>query len=144
MMSGFGSFVFVMIKPDAMKRNLAGEIISRFEKQDFEILAMKCGIPSNNLVEQIYQEHCEKEFFTELVEYICEDRVCFIWFGHEKENGVEIARALVGESPPNEKPETIRGDYAIDFRRNAVHASDSNESAMREIELVFSDGNLIK
>jgi len=51
---------------------------------------------------------------------------------------------LVGDSPPNEKPGTIRGDYATDFRRNAVHASDSSESAMREIELVFPNGNLIK
>jgi nucleoside-diphosphate kinase len=144
MTNEFRSFVFVMIKPDAMKKKLTGEIISRFEEQDFDIIAMKCGVPSRNLIEKLYNEHSKKDFFTELVEYICEDRVCFIWFGYKKENGVEVARNLIGESPPNEKPGTIRGDYATDFRRNAVHASDSNESAMREIELIFPEGNLVK
>jgi nucleoside-diphosphate kinase len=143
-MNYYESFVFVMIKPDAMKKKLAGEIISRFEEKGFEILAIKGGIPSNTLIENLYAEHKEKEFFTDLIEYICEDRVCFLWLGHQKKNGVELARTLVGESPPNSKQGTIRGDFATDFRRNAIHASDSNESAMKEIELVFPKGNLIK
>ncbi len=129
---------FVMLKPDAVLRRLAGRIINKFEERGLKIIAAKMLIIQRDLAEQHYGEHSEKPFFKDLVDYITSGPVLALVI--EGEECVSLIRKMVGSTNPKEsEPGTIRGDYAIDTGRNVIHASDSLKSAKREISLFFSD-----
>lgn len=129
---------FVMLKPDAVKRRLSGEVLSRFEKRGLKIMAAKMMIIDKSLAEQHYGEHSEKPFFRDLVDYITSGPVLATVI--EGEECVSLIRRMVGATNPQESDlGTIRGDYAIDTGRNIIHASDSVDSANREITLFFDE-----
>lgn len=127
----------VLIKPDAMERKVMGEIISIYEKKGLHIAALKIIKPSIGIAEAHYAEHSEKPFFKELVDFITRGEVCAIVI--EADNAVKLVRKINGDTNPlHADMGTIRGKFAISKNENAVHASDSPESAEREIRLWFS------
>ncbi len=133
---------FVMVKPDGVQRGLIGEVISRLERKGLKIVGMKMLWISRELGEKHYAEHREKPFFESLLAYITSGPVVAMVV--EGKNAISVVRTLVGKTNPVEAdPGTIRGDYGMDVGRNIVHASDSPESARREVELFFSDEEII-
>lgn len=133
---------FIMLKPDAVQRNLAGVIIARFENRGLKLTAMKMMRVSRELAEKHYAEHREKPFFGELVSFITSGPViAMVWEG---DNAIEVARKMMGSTNPQEAdPGTVRGDYALFTGNNIVHGSDSAESAEREIGLFFQEEEII-
>ena len=132
---------FVMLKPDAVKRRLAGEVIGRFENRGLKLLAAKLMVISPELAKEHYGEHSEKPFFKDLVDYITSGPVIATVI--EGEECISLIRKMVGATNPQEADlGTIRGDYAIDTGRNIIHASDSETSAAREIALFFEDSEI--
>lgn len=130
------SRTFVMVKPDGVKRNLIGEIVSRFENKGFKIEAAKLMQIDRQLAETHYGEHKERPFFGDLVNFITSGPVFAMVL--EGNDAVQNARSLIGKTNPTEAaPGTIRGDLAIDVASNIIHGSDSDESAAREIKLFF-------
>lgn len=128
---------FSILKPGVFQRRLAGEILSRLEKKGFNIIALKLVHLSRELVETHYAEHKGKDFYKPLLEYMMSSPVIIMVL--ERENAIEALRKLSGPTAvDNADPGTIRGDYGVITRRNLIHASDSPESAEREIELFFS------
>lgn len=127
---------FFMVKPDGVERGLVGEITSRVEKRGLKIIAMKMLRVDESLGRKHYAEHAAKPFFQDLVAYITSGPcVAMVVDGN---NAIKILRDIIGKTNPKEAAEgTIRGDFGIDVSRNVVHASDSRESAKREIELFF-------
>ncbi|ADL12973.1 nucleoside-diphosphate kinase [Acetohalobium arabaticum] len=133
---------FFMIKPDGTRRNLVGEIISRIEKKGLEIKAMKMMQISNRLAKKHYAEHIDKPFFSDLKEFITSGPVVAMVV--EGPGAIKIVRRMMGQTDPAEStPGSIRGDYALSIDRNVVHGSDSPESAEREIDLFFSEDEII-
>jgi nucleoside-diphosphate kinase len=131
----------VLIKPDAMGRRLAGEILGRFEQRGLTVRAAKLVQVDRGLAERHYAEHTEKPFFGELVEFITSAPTLALVL--EGESAVSVVRTTMGATNPVEAtPGTVRGDLALAMPDNLVHGSDSPESAKREIELWFSDGEL--
>ena len=129
----------VLIKPDAVKRGLAGEILRRFEARGLAIRAGKLLAVDRELAEKHYAEHAEKPFFGELVEFITSGPT--LAFVLEGEGVVATARKTIGATnPADAEPGSIRGDLASAMPDNLVHGSDSTESAAREIALWFPDG----
>ncbi|MEB6255046.1 nucleoside-diphosphate kinase [Mammaliicoccus sciuri] len=132
---------FLMIKPDAVQRNLIGEVVSRLERKGLKLVAAKLFQANEELAKEHYAEHVEKPFFNDLVSFITSGPVFAMVV--EGKNVVEVTRTLVGETNPTKAaPGTIRGDYGIDLGRNIIHGSDSNESAEREIGLWFDQSEL--
>lgn len=132
---------FVMIKPDAVKRRLMGEVISRFEKRGLKIVATKMLKISQDLAKEHYSEHKEKPFFNDLVEYITSSPVLAMVI--EGDECIGLIRKMVGATNPKEADlGTIRGDFALDTGRNIIHASDSAQSAKREIALFFDESEI--
>lgn len=130
-----------MLKPDAVKRRLAGEVLSRFEKRGLKIMAAKMMLMEKSHAEKHYGEHSEKPFFRDLVDYITSGPVLATVI--EGEECVSLIRKMVGATNPQESDlGTIRGDYAIDTGRNIIHASDSVDSAKREIALFFQESEI--
>ena len=131
----------VLIKPDAMRRRVAGEIVSRLERRGLAVRAAKLVQVDRDLAERHYAEHAEKPFFGELVEFITSAPTLALVV--EGESAVSVVRTTMGATNPvNAAPGTIRGDLALAMPDNLVHGSDSPESAQREIALWFSDGEL--
>lgn len=129
---------FTMLKPDAVKRKLTGEILARFEKRGLKIVAAKTLMISDDLAKTHYGEHSDKPFFGDLISYITSGPVFAMVL--EGDDVISMVRKMVGATNPKEAAVgTIRGDYAIDTGRNIVHASDSEESAEREINLFFDE-----
>jgi len=127
----------VLIKPDAIQRGLAGEIISRLEKKGLKIMAMKMLHMDKNLAQRHYDIHKGKAFFDDLVSFITSSPLIAIVF--QGKNAVEVIRQMMGETDPAKAPSgTIRGDLGIDIGHNLVHGSDSLENASKEIDLFFS------
>ena len=127
----------VLIKPDAIQRGLAGEIISRMERKGLKIVAMKMLNMDKNLAQRHYAIHKGKAFFDDLVNFITSSPVIAIIF--QGKNAVEIIRQMMGETDPAKAYRgTIRGDFGIDIGQNLVHGSDSLENASKEISLFFS------
>jgi len=127
----------VLIKPDAIQRGLAGEIISRMEKKGLKIVAMKMLHMDKNLAQRHYAIHEGKAFFDDLVNFITSSPIIAIVF--QGKNAVEIIRRMMGETDPAKAYRgTIRGDFGIDIGHNLVHGSDSLENASKEIDLFFS------
>ena len=128
----------VLIKPDAIQRGLAGEIISRLEKKGLKIVAMKMLHMDKDLAQRHYAIHKGKAFFDDLVNFITSSPVIAIIF--QGKNAVEIIRQMMGETDPAKAHSgTIRGDFGIDIGHNLVHGSDSLENAVKEIDLFFSE-----
>ena len=129
----------VLIKPDAVERGLAGEILARFERRGLEIREARLVQVDRELAEQHYAEHSEKPFFGELVEFITSTPTLALAL--EGESAITVVRTTMGATNPAESaPGTIRGDLALAMPNNLVHGSDSPESASREIGLWFPDG----
>ena len=132
----------VLIKPDAMQRRLAGEILARFEQRGLEVRAARLVHVDEALAGEHYAEHREKPFFGELVEFITSSPTLALVL--EGESAVKVVRTTMGSTNPvDSAPGTIRGDLALAMPDNLVHGSDSLESAEREIALWFSNGELV-
>jgi nucleoside-diphosphate kinase len=128
----------ILIKPDAMERALAGEILARFERRGLAIRAARLVTVGRGLAEEHYAEHREKPFFGELVDFITSGPTLALVL--EGEGAVAVARATIGATNPAQAaPGTIRGDLALAMPDNLVHGSDAPETAEREIALWFPD-----
>ena len=126
----------VLIKPDAMRRGLAGEIVRRFEARGLELRDAKLVEVERALAEEHYAEHAEKPFYGELVEFITSGPTLALVL--EGEGAIATVRTTIGATNPADAgPGTIRGDLALSMPDNLVHGSDSPESAAREIALWF-------
>ena len=126
----------IIIKPDAVKRNLVGEILSRFEKKGFTISKLKALNFTVEMAEQFYSDHNSKPFFGELVSFITSMKVVAAVI--EGENVIDTTREIIGKTNPKDaSPGTIRGDFGIDITENSIHASDSSESFDKEVNVVF-------
>jgi nucleoside-diphosphate kinase len=132
----------ILIKPDAVERRLAGEILGRIERRGFQVRAAKLLRVSRDLGEQHYAEHREKPFFGELVEFITSAPTWALVV--EGEGAIATLRKTIGATnPADAEPGSIRGDLATAMPDNLVHGSDSPESAAREIALWFSNDELV-
>ena len=132
----------VLIKPDAMRRSLAGQILARFEQRGLAIRGAKLVQVDNELAAAHYAEHTEKPFFGELVEFITSSPTLALVL--EGESAIGVVRATMGATNPVEAaPGTIRGDFSLAMPNNLVHGSDSQESAKREIGLWFEAHELV-
>lgn len=132
----------VIVKPDAMQRGLAGEILSRFEKRGLKIVGLKLMRIDRALAHSHYGEHMGKPFFDGLVEFITASPVIVSVL--EGTNCIEAVRTTMGSTNPTAAgPGTIRGDLALELGRNMVHGSDSPASAKREIDLFFRPDELL-
>jgi nucleoside-diphosphate kinase len=128
----------VLIKPDAMQRALAGEILARFERRGLTVRAARLVRVDRELAERHYGEHAEKPFFGELVEFITSAPTLALVL--EGEGGVAVVRETIGATDPAKAaPGTIRGDLALSMPDNLVHGSDAPDTAKREIALWFGD-----
>ena len=127
----------ILVKPDAMARGLAGEILARFERRGLEVRAAKLLTVDRSLAEEHYAEHKEKPFFGELVSFITSGPTLALAL--EGEGAIATARSTIGATnPADATPGSIRGDFALAMPDNLVHGSDSPESAERELALWFS------
>jgi len=132
---------FVMLKPDAVLRRLMGTVLTRFEKRGLKIVAAKMMEISEDLAKEHYGEHKDKPFFNDLVSYITSAPVLAMVI--EGDECISLIRKMVGATNPKEADlGTIRGDYALETGRNIIHASDSPQSAKREIALFFEDSEI--
>jgi nucleoside-diphosphate kinase len=128
----------ILVKPDAVQRNLIGEVISRIERKGLRVIAMDLRTIDRETAETHYAEHAGKPFFGPVVEFITSGPAVAIVA--EGERAIEAFRALAGATDPVKAlPGTIRGDYALQSARNMVHGSDSPESAEREIKIFFPE-----
>mmetsp|Transcript_22531 Transcript_22531/g.17029 ORF Transcript_22531/g.17029 Transcript_22531/m.17029 type:complete len:156 (-) Transcript_22531:47-514(-) len=127
---------FIMVKPDGVQRGLVGEIISRFEKKGFKLVALKMTAPGKEHFEKHYADLSARPFFPGLVAYASSGPVVgMVWEGND---AVTTGRKMLGATKPSDSaPGTIRGDLCIDVGRNIIHGSDSVESANKEIDLWF-------
>jgi nucleoside-diphosphate kinase len=131
----------VLIKPDAMQRNLAGTIIARLEKLGMKLVALKILHPDKALAQRHYAVHKDKPFYNDLVDYISSAPIVACVF--EGEGAVEKIRKTMGATDPAKAEKgTIRGDFGESLERNSVHGSDSPGNAEIEIELFFSPDEL--
>jgi nucleoside-diphosphate kinase len=128
----------LIIKPDAVRRGLVGEILSRLERKGLRIDAMRTMQIDRDLAENHYAEHTEKPFFDELVEFITSGDVIVAKVSGRE--AISVLRGLMGATDPAKAAQgTIRGDLGIQITENLVHGSDSPESAARELALFFPD-----
>ena len=132
----------VLLKPDAVQRALAGEIISRLERRGLKLAAMKMLQVTEELAHRHYADHVGKPFFEGLVKFITSSPIVAMVI--EGDNAVDVVRNTMGATSPSDAaPGTIRGDLALTIGANLIHGSDSKESAKREIELFFSPDEII-
>lgn len=130
-----------MLKPGVVNRRLVGEVISRLEKKGFKIIGLKLVHPTKELAAAHYAEHQGKPFYDGLIDYLVSGPVVAIAL--QADECVPLVRKLVGKTKPSEaEPGTIRGDYCTHTDRNIIHASDSDESAERELKLWFKEDEL--
>jgi nucleoside-diphosphate kinase len=128
----------VLIKPDAMRRNLAGTIIGRIEEKGMTLLALKMLHMDKSLAGRHYAVHADKPFFESLVAYITSTPIVAAVFGGEK--AVEVIRQTMGATDPAKaEPGTIRRDFGLSIEHNCVHGSDSAATAEQEIKLFFTE-----
>ncbi|WP_027108371.1 nucleoside-diphosphate kinase [Lacticigenium naphthae] len=127
---------FVLIKPDAVERNVIGNILSEYERNGLKIVKMKMIEATESIAKKHYAAHIEKSFFSELLAYITSGPLVALIL--EGEDAITRVRTLNGATNPEKATDnTIRALYGIDKSRNTVHASDSQESAEKEIALWF-------
>ena len=133
---------FAMCKPGVLNRRLVGQVITRLENKGLKLVGLKLMNISKELASKHYAEHAGKSFYDELVSYITSAPVvAMVWQG---DDCVELVRKVVGATKPSEAtPGTIRGDFCSHTSHNIIHASDSDTSAEREINLFFKPEELI-
>ncbi len=125
-----------IVKPDAVARNLVGEIISRFERKSFKIVKLKIFTFTQEQAEEFYAVHKDKPFFGELVSFITSGRVVAVVI--EGNNTVATTRKMIGTTKSFEaEPGSIRGDFGLGLTDNIIHASDSAESFEHEERVAF-------
>ncbi|MBO0803212.1 MAG: nucleoside-diphosphate kinase [Nocardiopsaceae bacterium] len=128
----------ILVKPDAVRRNLIGEVISRIERKGLRVIAMDLRAIDKATAETHYAEHASKPFFADVVEFITSGPT--VALVAEGERAIEAFRSLAGATDPvKAAPGTIRGDYALEVGENMVHGSDSPEAAAREIKIFFPE-----
>ena len=129
---------FIAIKPDGVQRGFISEIIGRFERKGFKLVALKQLIPSKELAQKHYGIHKERPFFNDLVDFISSGpAVAMVWEG---EGVISSARKMIGATKPLEaEPGTIRGDLGVNIGRNIIHGSDGPDTASFEINLWFNN-----
>ncbi|MBO1197873.1 nucleoside-diphosphate kinase [Staphylococcus simiae] len=129
---------FLMIKPDAVQRNMIGEVLSRIERKGLKLVGGKLMQVPMSLAETHYGEHKSKPFYNDLVSFITSAPVFAMVV--EGEDAVAVSRHIIGSTNPSEAaPGSIRGDFGLTVGRNIIHGSDSVESAQREISLWFNE-----
>lgn len=129
---------FIMCKPDAVERQLVGEIISRIERKGLRIVKMDMRVPSRELAEAHYAEHAEKPFYGELVDFLTRGPVVAMVVEGPDDQTFHLMRTIIGKTQvADAQPGSIRGDFATTTNENLVHGSDGIESAAREIALWF-------
>ena len=128
----------ILVKPDGVKRNVIGEVISRIERKGLRVVALDLRTIDTDTAHAHYAEHAEKPFFGELVDFITSGPL--VALVAEGERAIEAFRSLAGATDPVKAlPGTIRGDFALQVSQNIVHGSDSPESAEREIKIFFPE-----
>lgn len=126
----------IVLKPDSVKKNLVGEILRRFEEKGFVIKKLKMLMMDKNEAEKFYSVHREKPFFNELVSFITSGPIVAAVI--EGSDAVNKVRAIIGATKPSEAaPGTVRRDFGISITQNAIHASDSIESFIKESKIIF-------
>ncbi|MCB8917842.1 MAG: nucleoside-diphosphate kinase [Ardenticatenaceae bacterium] len=132
----------ILVKPDGVQRSLIGQIISRFEQRGLKLVGMKFLQMSQALAEQHYAVHAARPFYQSLVSYITSGPVvAMVWEGKD---AIAAARSTMGATNPvAAAPGTIRGDLGMEIGRNLVHGSDSPENAEKEVNLFFSEAELV-
>jgi nucleoside-diphosphate kinase len=129
----------VLVKPDGMRRGLAGEVIRRLENRGLELRGARLLKVTRSLAREHYAEHKGKPFFSGLVEFITSGPVLALAVSGE--SAISVVRTMMGATNPlDSAPGTIRGDFALEVSENIVHGSDSKASARRELALFFPDG----
>ncbi|ADC87529.1 nucleoside-diphosphate kinase [Staphylococcus lugdunensis] len=132
---------FLMLKPDAVQRNLIGNIISRIENKGLKLVGAKLMTVPTSLAEAHYAEHKGKPFYDGLISFITSAPVFAMVV--EGENAVNVSRHIIGQTNPAEAaPGSIRGDLGLTVGRNVIHGSDSLASAEREIHLWFDENEI--
>ncbi|KAL0393681.1 UNVERIFIED_CONTAM: Nucleoside diphosphate kinase IV, chloroplastic/mitochondrial [Sesamum latifolium] len=133
---------FIAIKPDGVQRGLISEIVSRFERKGFKLVAIKIVIPSKDFAEKHYHDLKERPFFNGLCDFLSSGPVvAMVWEG---EGVIKYGRKLIGATDPQKsEPGTIRGDLAVVVGRNIIHGSDGLETAKDEINLWFKPEELV-
>ncbi|MFP3309489.1 MAG: nucleoside-diphosphate kinase [Acidilobus sp.] len=132
----------VLVKPDGVRRGLIGEVISRFERKGFRIVALKMIRMSREKAMDFYSVHKDKPFFKDLVEFMTSGPIVAMIL--EGDSAVSVVREIIGATDGRKaSPGTIRGDFALSIQENVVHASDSPESFERESKVIFSDEDYI-
>ena len=128
----------ILVKPDAVRRNLIGDVISRIERKGLKVVAMDLRTIDRETAQTHYAEHVGKSFFADVVDFITSGPV--VALVAEGERAIEAFRGLAGATDPVKAlPGTIRGDYAMEVGENIVHGSDSPEAAGREIKIFFPE-----
>ncbi|PWY99608.1 putative YNK1-nucleoside diphosphate kinase [Testicularia cyperi] len=133
---------YIMIKPDGTSRQIVGKIIDRFETRGFKLVALKSVVPSKELAQEHYIDLAKKPFYPGLVQYLTSGTpvIAMVWEGKDV---IRQGRRMVGATNPLEAaPGSIRGDFCISVGRNIIHASDSHDSATKEIGLWFHEKEL--
>jgi nucleoside-diphosphate kinase len=131
----------VLVKPDAVQRGLAGEVISRLERKGLKIVGAKMMRVDEPLARRHYEAHLDRPFFPSLLAFITSSPI--IALALEGPNAIDITRGVMGATNPLEAtPGSIRGDLALSVGPNLIHGSDSEEEAARELALFFADGEL--
>ena len=126
----------IIVKPDAVKRNLVEEILSRFEKKGFTISKQKTLNFTTEMANEFYSVHNAKPFFDELVSFITSGEVVAAII--ERDNAISLTREIIGNTNPKDASSgTIRGDFGISITENSIHASDSSESFDKEVNVIF-------
>ncbi|XP_054891296.1 nucleoside diphosphate kinase 3 isoform X1 [Poeciliopsis prolifica] len=139
--TGVNERTFIAVKPDGVQRKLVGEIVRRFEKRGFKLVALKLIKASEELLSEHYWELRNKPFYSTLISYMSSGPVvAMVWQGMDV---VKTARKMLGETNPADSlPGTIRGDFCVEVGKNVIHGSDSVESAQKEICLWFRQNEL--
>jgi nucleoside-diphosphate kinase len=141
-MSSENERTLILVKPDGVARGLVGEVVRRFEARALKLAAMKLINAPRETVEKHYDEHRERPFFNDVVDYLCSGPIVAIAL--EGPNAVKAARAMMGATNPADAPSgTIRGDLALSIENNIVHGSADAESAAKELAIWFSDSEYV-
>ena len=137
-LTGMSQRTLVLLKPDAVRRGLVGEILSRFEAKGLSIVAMEQRTIDASKADEHYADHVEKDFYPPLRDFVTSGPLVAIVL--EGDEAIEVVRGLNGATDGRKAaPGTIRGDLSLSNRENLVHGSDSRESAEREIKIWFPD-----
>ena len=132
----------VLLKPDSVQRGLRGDVITRLERRGLKFAALKLMKVSDELAQRHYAEHVGKPFFEGLVKFITSSPIVAMVV--EGENAIDLVRTTMGATNPKDAgPGTVRGDFGVTIGMNLVHGSDSEESAKREIDLFFSESEIL-